>query len=73
MNCDIRELTGSDYCYHYRELPYVANEEQVRDYCRAVKDKFRPLAKALDERSNALWLLRCESARGPEPIGTPSY
>src|ERR1044071_4774222 len=46
MTYDIRALTGSAYCYDYRELPYVATAEQVRGYCRAVKDQFRPLVEA---------------------------
>lgn len=58
MRFDVQKLTGSEFCYYYRELTHAANEEQVQAYCRAVKDRFVPIAKALDEHSNAIWVLR---------------
>lgn len=58
MTYDIRKLTGSDYCYHYEELPVAATEEQIQAYCLAIKTQFFPIAKALDERTNAIWSLR---------------
>lgn len=55
---DIIELTGSNYCYDYNELPYRATRAQVKGYCEATKRQFIPQAKALTNRSNSLWVLR---------------
>lgn len=58
MTYDIIKYTGSNYCYHYRALPFEVSEIQIADFCRRQKDRFLPVARAFDERANGLWVLR---------------
>ncbi|MGZ2411129.1 hypothetical protein ACUXST_000526 [Sphingomonas sp. F9_3S_D5_B_2] len=55
---DIHRATGSDYCYHYSELPRQASLEQIRNYCADRRQMFAPIAKAFDAAANSRWVLR---------------
>jgi len=58
MTYNVREFTGSDYCYEYNELLVQATSDQVRAYCVATKEQFAPIGKEFTDEDNSLWILR---------------
>jgi hypothetical protein len=58
VSSTIITYTGSEFCYAYRALPDQASQAQIEAYCSAVKDRFRPIARAFDTSANGIWVLR---------------
>ncbi|MBR8295492.1 hypothetical protein KDW63_15015 [Burkholderia cenocepacia] len=55
---DIRNATGSAYCYSYEELPRQADLAVIQSYCSDRRALFAPIAKAFDVDANSHWILR---------------
>jgi hypothetical protein len=46
---EITRLTGSNYPYNYSELPEVASDQHIVNYCSDTRALFAPIAKSFDD------------------------
>ncbi|WP_206118394.1 hypothetical protein, partial [Rhizobium laguerreae] len=54
----IVSLTGSDFNYHYKELPTRCSDSEIQNYISRTRDLFDPIARAFEDAHNTEWFIR---------------